>query len=92
MHAEPNKALVDELIQNNISLEKATLQLVDSVKTMSDKMDRLLTLFEDAARNIDASDIKEPLAQQLTTLLEQNRVLARGLITIENYLKSKGRK
>lgn len=89
MREEPNKDIVNELIKNNISLEKAALALLDSVTRLTDRTDRLLSLFEEAAKNIEKLEIKEPLAKQLEELLEQNRTIARGLLLIEKYVKEK---
>ena len=90
MSSESNKAIVDELIKNNISLEKATLHLIDSITTMTERMDRILSLFENAAQNIEKLELTEPLSKQLEGLLEQNKSIARGLILIEKYIREKG--
>ena len=84
------KSFVDELIKNNITLQKATIELIDSVNKMADRTDRLLSLFEEAAKNIEKSEMKEPLAKQLEALLEQNKAIARGLVLLERYVREKG--
>ena len=86
---EANKELIDELIKNNLSLEKASLTLLDSVNKLTDRTDRMLSLFEEAAKNIEKLDVKEPLAKQLEELLEQNRTIAKGLLLIEKYIRDK---
>ena len=89
MREEPNKDLVNELIKNNISLEKASLALLDSVTKLTDRTDRLLSLFEEAAKNIEKLEVKEPITRQLEELLEQNKTIARGLLLIEKYIREK---
>ncbi len=84
-----SKNFVDELIKNNITLQKATLDLLDSVNKMTERTDRLLGLFEEAAKNIEKGEIKEPLSRQLDALLEQNKVIARGLVLLEKYIREK---
>jgi DUF438 domain-containing protein len=84
-----SKNLVEELIKNNVALQKVSLQLVDSVKQMNERTDRLLSLFEEAAKNIEKAEVKEPLGKQLDTLLEQNKVIARGLVLLERYIRDK---
>jgi hypothetical protein len=84
-----SKNFVDELIKNNITLQKATLELTDSVTKLTDRTDRLLSLFEEAAKNIEKSELKEPLSKQLESLLEQNKVIARGLVLLERYIRDK---
>ena len=85
-----SKNFVDELIRNNITLQKATIELIDSVNRMTDRTDRLLSLFEVAAKNIERSELKEPLGKQLVMLLEQNKTIARGLVLLERYIREKG--
>ena len=84
-----SKGFVDELIKNNITLQKATLQLLDSVNAMTERTDRLLSLFEEAAKNIERGEMKEPLDKQLEALLEQNKTIARGLVLLERYIREK---
>ncbi len=79
----------EELLQHTITLEKASLSLIETVSKMVDRMDRILSLFEEAAKNIEKTEVKEPLAQQLEALLEQNKVIARGLILLEKYIREK---
>ena len=83
------KNFVDELIKNNVTLQKATLDLFDAVTKMTERTDRLLSLFEEAAKNIERGEIKEPLTKQLDALLEQNKVIARGLVLLEKYIREK---
>ncbi|MEK6839415.1 MAG: hypothetical protein AABX72_00600 [Nanoarchaeota archaeon] len=85
-----SKNFVDELVKNNITLQKATIELIDAVNRMTDRTDRILSLFEEAAKNIEMADIKEPLGKQLETLLEQNKAIARGLVLLERYVREKG--
>lgn len=84
-----SRSFVDELIKNNITLQKATVDLLDSVNQLSQKTDRLLSLFEEAAKNIEKTEMKEPLAKQLETLLEQNKIIARGLVLLEKYIRDR---
>lgn len=84
-----DEALVDELLRHVVQLEKASLHLIDATNVLVERIDKLLNLFEDAAKSIEKSEFKEPLAQQLETLLEQNKVIARGLILLEKYIREK---
>jgi hypothetical protein len=89
--ATPSEPLVDELIKHNIALEKVSLELLESVNKMTRRMDRMLSLFEEAAKNIEKSERLEekPMAKQLENLLEQNRTIARGLLLIERFVRDK---
>ncbi len=84
------KSFVDELLKNNLTLQKATIELIDAVNKMTERTDRLLSLFEEAAKNIEKAEIKEPLAKQLEMLLEQNKAIARGLVLLERYIRERG--
>ena len=84
-----DESQIDELIKNNVSLQKASLDLIESVNKLTERIDRLLSLFEEAAKNIEKTELKEPLAEKLNELLEQNKVIARGLVLIEKYIREK---
>ncbi len=86
-----SEPLVDELIKHNISLEKVSLELLESVNKMTHRMDRMLSLFEEAAKNIESAEKldEKPLASQLSDLVEQNKTLARGLLLIERFIRDK---
>ena len=81
--------LINELIKNSVALEKASIELIKSVKSLDERIGKLLTLFEDAAKNISKAELSEPLSQQLQSLLEQNKTLARGLVMLEKYVREK---
>ena len=90
MNPQPvSKNLVEELINNSIALQKTTLQLVETTQQVTERTDRILSLFEEAAKNIEKAELKQPLAQQLEVLLEQNRTIAKGLVILEKYIREK---
>ncbi len=87
----PSEPLIDELIKHNVALEKVSLELLESVNKMTHRMDRMLSLFEEAAKNIEQAERLEdkPVAKQLNDLIEQNKVLARGLLLIERFIRDR---
>ncbi len=87
----PSEPLIDELIKHNIALEKVSLEVLESVNKMTKRMDRMLSLFEEAAKNIEKAEKLEekPLQKQISDLLEQNKTIARGLILIERFVRDK---
>ena len=89
---QTNTKLIDELVRSNISLEKISIELLEAVSKLSTRMDRMLSLFEEAAKNIDKVENlqEQPLQQQLGQLLDQNKVIARGLVLIEKYIRERG--
>ena len=81
--------VMQELIKTNISLEKKVIELLTSVNDLAKKMDQMVGIFSKAAQLIERGDVKEPLANRLTELLEQNKKIARGLLLLERYVKEK---
>ena len=84
-----SKGVTEELIKTNISLEKKVIELLTSVNELTKKMDLMVDIFTKAAQHIERGDVKEPLANKLTELLEQNKKIARGLLLLEKYVKEK---
>jgi len=87
----PSEPLIDELINHNLSLEKVSLELLESVNKMTRRMDRMLSLFEEAAKNIEQSEHLDetPMAHKIESLIDQNKTIARGLLLIEKYVRDK---
>lgn len=83
------KELIKHLLETNIILQKKSTDLLISMNDLTKKIDKLLTLFETAAKNIEKGEVGEPLAKKLDFLLEQNKTIARGLILLEKYVRDK---
>ncbi len=85
-------SLVKELVQNNVSLQKAMIKLIENTDGLTKRIDKLLTIFEEASKHV--GDVDEDKLRQLTMkldgLLDQNRDLAQGLVLLEKYVRSKG--
>jgi hypothetical protein len=82
--------LLDQFIKNNIELQKISTDIISSINDLNKKIDKMLSLFEEAAKNIEKGSIyEEPLAKKLESLLEQNKIIARGLILLEKYIRDK---
>ena len=87
--SNPSNSTVNELASMNIELQKVTIQLIDKMNNLTVRMDRMLSLFEDAARNLSTTDDSSGLKTQLQDLVEQNKVIARGLLSIEKYIRER---
>lgn len=87
--ADISKPFAQELLKNNLALQKVSLQLIEAVHQMTARMDRILGLFEEAAKHIEQAQPKESFEKQLEELLEQNRVIARGLVLLEKFIRDK---
>ena len=84
-----SKEVMQELIKTNISVEKKVVELLGSVNELTKKIDSLVDIFAKAAQHIERGDVKEPLANRLSELLDQNKKIARGLLLLERYVKEK---
>ena len=81
--------VTDQLIENNIELQKKAAELISSVNLLVKKLDTMVNIFQDAAKHIKTGE-DEPLMKKLEDLIEQNRNIARGLILLERYVREKG--
>lgn len=92
--------LVKQLIQNNVTLQTKTVDMVSSINKLvmstndlNKKIDSLLRVFETAAKHVSETKTTEEqinaLAMKLESLLDQNKNIARGLILLEQYVRGK---
>ena len=81
--------LTDSLVQSSINLQKKTAELLEVTLKLNKRIDKLLDVFESAARSIEKGEVEEPLAKKLEVLLEQNKNIAKGLMLLERYIKDK---
>ena len=83
------------LIKNSINLQKTVLNLAESTNGLTKRIDSLLNLFGEAARNMDkikeseSRDV-ELLAKKLREVIGQNKDLAHALVLLEENMR-KGR-
>ncbi len=88
----PKKEVIDQLIEHNIALQKKDIELISNVNKLVQKIDRLLNVFEEASKHVmEVGDDKKigELADKLEELLEQNKNLAKGLVMLERYVRTK---
>ena len=86
------KTLVDQLTENNLILQKSNIELISTIRDLVGKIDRMLTMFEEASKHVmEVGEDKRviELADKLEELLEQNRTIAKGLILLEKYVREK---
>ncbi|MBS3117712.1 hypothetical protein J4430_02425 [Candidatus Woesearchaeota archaeon] len=84
--APSKEKLINDLIENNHILQEKATEVVLAINKLTKKLDTMIDLFEEAAKNI-RSDMDEPLAKRLNELLDQNKNIARGLLLLEKYVK-----
>lgn len=82
--------IINQLTKNSTLLQQKSTQLLTSMNNLTKKIDKLVTIFEKAADQIEKEEFSEPLSAKLTSLLEQNRKIASGLLLLEKFVKEKG--
>lgn len=80
------------LIENFVGLQKAMVNLSVKFEALSDNLVKLLNVFELSARGVVAGSPKESdkdLLNKIDSLLEQNKTIAKGLVLIEQKVRSR---
>jgi predicted RNase H-like nuclease (RuvC/YqgF family) len=80
--------VIRQLIENNISLQEKNIELINAISKLNNKISEMVDIFNEAAKHIKAGT-DEPLIQKLEKLLDQNKVIANGLILLEKYIREK---
>ena len=80
---------MDQLIENNLILQKKTTELLVTMNGLTKKIDVMVDIFTKAAGHIESGELKAPLEKQLNELLEQNKRIAHGLILLEKYVRNR---
>ncbi len=72
---------------------KNVLELIDSSNRLVNRMDKIISLFEEAAKHVGEVESTEAkvaaLSSKLESLLEQNKAIAQGLLLLEKYVRGK---
>lgn len=89
------KKQVEEMKQHPFGTSHEGKDMLDAIKKLSDSMDRLTGLFEEAAEQMKLEEREaemiskriEPLFGQMNDLVEQNRKIAKGIIAVADMVK-----
>jgi hypothetical protein len=88
-----NQKVQDLLIENFAGLQKAMTNMAIKFETLSTQMSNLLEIFELSAKNFVSQgqnpEENKDMLSKIDALLEQNKTLAKGLVTLEEKLKQK---
>jgi hypothetical protein len=82
------------LIENFIGLQKAMIHLSMKFENLSDNISKLLNVFELSAKDYlmtkkPGTESDKDLLNKINSLLEQNKTIAKGLVTIEEKVRNK---
>lgn len=86
--ASTKQEIIDQILHSNLALQDKTADLIRNIKELTTKLDNMVKIFEEAAKNIK-SGTDEPLMRKLEELLDQNKTIAKGLILLEKYVREK---
>ena len=83
-----------KLVENFIALQKVMVNLSIKFDTLSNKISKLLDLFEISAKSLAKKDFKmekpdrdeQKVIQKLDNLVEQNKIIARGLTLMHDKI------
>ena len=88
-----NSRVINQLISNNVSMQKVATSLLTEIRDLTKRIDKLVGIFEEASKHVGEVDVTDDHLKQLTAklevLLEQNKDLAKGLLMLEKYVKTK---
>lgn len=84
---EPNKEIERVLVENFTSLQKVMTNLSEKFNTLSERIDKLLNLFEDSAKKLVEKDVEVDKEKEMNVkviskmeeLLEQNKIIAKSI-------------
>lgn len=87
--------LEDKLVQNLIELQKLHVGMIEKFDNLSGQIANLLALFETSAKtfakspSMDLASKDHEFLQKIDKLLDQNKVLAKGLTLMEQKLRER---
>lgn len=92
---EKSDKIKETLIQNLIELQKVHTNLLEKFDKLSNQLSTLLNLFESAAKSFSdnasnkVSERDKEFADKIDQLLEQNKIIAKGVMLMEDRLRQK---
>jgi hypothetical protein len=87
--ADPN---IQKLIEVSVLSQKTNLVLTKSINELSGKVNSLVLMFQEAAKNVGeirdvTKDEVDQIAKHLQEVVQQNKDLAEGLVALDNYTR-----
>lgn len=79
--------------ESHENIAKQFSELIESNNKLIQRIDKLVSLFDEAAKHVGEVETTEAkiiaLSSKLESLLEQNKAIAQGLILLEKYVRGK---
>lgn len=85
----------DKIIQNLVDLQKVHIKFAEKFDNLADQISKLLALFEMSAKSfasqphMQQTEKDKEFLDKIDKLLDQNKVLAKGLTLVESKLREK---
>lgn len=95
---DSNEKVEQVLIENFVSLQKVMTNLAVKFDSLSSQISKLLELFEISAKSLAEKDFStgekddKVVSQKLDNLLEQNKIIARGITLLHESNSSEEQK
>lgn len=95
VNSEDSRKIQEAIVQNLIELQKVHAGLLEKFDKLSVQLTNLLALFETAAKSYSENNLNKvsekdkEFLEKIDKLLEQNKVLAKGLTLIEDRTRQK---
>lgn len=91
-NTKPRDPDITKLIEVSVLSQKTNLVLTKSINELSQKVNSLVLMFQEAAKNVGeirdvTKDEVDQIAKQLQEVVQQNKDLAQGLIALDNYTR-----
>ncbi len=92
---QAKESLEDQTLQSLIELQKVHVNLAEKFDKLTQQIQNLLALFELAARNfakqphMQATERDKEFLDKIDRLLDQNKVLAKGLTLMEEKMRER---
>ena len=84
---------IDKLIENTLTLQKISIDIVNSNNDLNKRISTLVGLFEEASKNVGKVELSDKRIGELTSrigeLVDENKDLAKGLVLLEKYVRGR---
>jgi hypothetical protein len=94
-HPVHHKSIEDKIVENLVELQKVHANLAEKFDKLSNQISTLLTLFEVSAKSIVnssgsvVSEKDKEFINKIDKLLDQNKLIAKGLTLVEGKMREK---
>jgi len=94
---EKKQSTINVLVENSVTLQRVMTEVAISLKALNEKLDNLLGLFDEAAKKFNEKKTEQikiesekavELKNTLQEITEQNRVIAKGVMLLEQAVRT----